>query len=225
MKRINSVIWGALLMAVGVIFALNAFEVTHINLLFDGWWTLFIIIPCAVGFITNANKTDNLIGLAIGVFLLLACRDVLAFDLVWKLLVAALIVYAGVKLILGSIFKRKFDTAFQDSCANEQRFKSCNALFSGQDLYFNGQVFEGAKLSAAFGGIKCDLRGAIIEKDCTIRVSVAFGGIDVLVPEGVRVQVSVTPVFGGVDNKVSQQNGVHTIYISGSCVFGGVDVK
>ena len=33
----------------GVIFGLNALEITDINIFFDGWWTLFIIVPCFIG--------------------------------------------------------------------------------------------------------------------------------------------------------------------------------
>lgn len=28
---------------------MNAFGITDIELFFDGWWTLFIIVPCLVG--------------------------------------------------------------------------------------------------------------------------------------------------------------------------------
>ncbi len=31
-------------------------------MLFDGWWTLFIIVPCAIGLITDRDKTGSIIG-------------------------------------------------------------------------------------------------------------------------------------------------------------------
>ncbi|MEE1115844.1 MAG: hypothetical protein UH851_03185, partial [Clostridia bacterium] len=37
-------------------FALNAFNITDIDVFFDGWWTLFIIIPCAIGLFTEREK-------------------------------------------------------------------------------------------------------------------------------------------------------------------------
>ena len=42
MKKVGSVLWGIVLIAAGVIWALNEFNVTNINVFFDGWWTLFI---------------------------------------------------------------------------------------------------------------------------------------------------------------------------------------
>ena len=47
MKKVSNILWGIIFVAAGVILALNAIGITHIDLFFDGWWTLFIIVPCA----------------------------------------------------------------------------------------------------------------------------------------------------------------------------------
>ena len=65
MKKISSVIWGIVLIAAGALFALNALNITNIDIFFDGWWTLFIIVPCAVGLFTEREKTGNIIGIKI----------------------------------------------------------------------------------------------------------------------------------------------------------------
>ena len=44
MKKTGKIIWGVAFIAAGIVFALNAFGITHIELFFDGWWTLFIIV-------------------------------------------------------------------------------------------------------------------------------------------------------------------------------------
>ena len=61
MKKLNNILWGIVLIAVGVIGALNAFNLTHIDIFFNGWWTLFIIVPCSIGLITDHDKVGNLI--------------------------------------------------------------------------------------------------------------------------------------------------------------------
>lgn len=76
-----------------------------------------------------------------------------------------------------------------------------------------------------FGGVKCDLRNAVIEHDCAIGASAIFGGIDILVPAGVNVKVSTTAIFGGTSNKTAPQPNGPTIYITGTCMFGGVEIK
>ena len=91
MKRINSIVWGIVLLAVSAVLILNAFEITSIEIFFDGWWTLFIIVPSLIGLFNGNDKTANIIGLLIGTFLLLACQNILDFDIVWKLIVPVII--------------------------------------------------------------------------------------------------------------------------------------
>ncbi|MBO5305533.1 MAG: hypothetical protein J6B12_02100, partial [Clostridia bacterium] len=98
MKKTSNIIWGIILIVVGALFALNAMDITDIDLFFDGWWTLFIIVPCAVGLFTEREKLGNVIDIAVGVFLLLCCQDILSFSLVWKLLVPVIIVVIGLKM-------------------------------------------------------------------------------------------------------------------------------
>ena len=85
--------------------------------------------------------------------------------------------------------------------------------------------FEGAEVSAVFGGVEYDLRKALITQDCGLKVSAIFGGVDILVPENVNVVVNCTSIFGGVDNQVPTMPGCPTLYVTGACMFGGVDVK
>ena len=225
MKKTSSILWGVILVAVGVIFALNAFGITNIDVFFDGWWTLFIIVPCAVGLFTEREKTGNLMGLAIGVFLLLCCWDILSFSMLWKLLVPAVIVIIGLKMVLAGLFGNKANAIFAKMKAAGKAPKAACAVFSGCDLCYDGEVFEGAELTAVFGGIECDLRNAVIEKDCAIQASAIFGGIDILVPSGVNVKVRSNSIFGGVSNKTAIYPDAPTIYVSGLSMFGGVEIK
>ena len=94
-------------------------------------------------------------------------------------------------------------------------------------MNFNGEVFEGVELNAVFGGVKCDLRGAIIEKDCVIEANAVFGGIDIYLPENVNVKINSSSVFGGISDKrgAAKIENAPTVYINGTCMFGGADVK
>ena len=107
MKRINSIRWGLALLAVSAVLILNAFEITSIEIFFDGWWTLFIIVPSLVGLFNGHDKTANIIGLLIGTFLLLACQNILDFDIIWKLIVPLIIAVIGIKMIFGGIDNKK----------------------------------------------------------------------------------------------------------------------
>lgn len=226
MKKASSILWGIVLVVAGVLFALNALNLTQIDVFFDGWWTLFIIVPCGIGLFTEREKTGNLIGVAIGVLLLLSCQEIISFGLLWKLLVPGIIVLVGIKMIFGGIVGNKANEMMQHMKASGNEPRVGCATFSGCNLNYENEVFDGAELTAIFGGVKCDLRNAIIEKDCAIQVCAIFGGIDILVPTGVNVKVNSNSIFGGVSNKTtSGKDHTVTLYVSGTCMFGGVDIK
>ena len=93
-------------------------------------------------------------------------------------------------------------------------------------MSFNGENFNGADLTAVFGGVECDLRGAIFDGDKTLRATAIFGGVDIIVPENVKVVINTTDIFGGAEDKRHlKSEGQYTLYITATAVFGGVDVK
>lgn len=227
MKKSTKIIWGIVLVAAGIIFALNALNVTNIDIFFDGWWTLFIIIPSVIGLFTDKNKTGSIICLAVGVLLLLGAQDVIAFDTVWRLALPIIVIGIGINLIFGGIIGGKISKRIKEIESDKTEKPSGFAIFSGHKMNYDAQIFEGAELNAIFGGVECDLRGALIERDCVINASAIFGGIDVFLPEGVNVKVSSNSIFGGVSDKKhknSDSNAV-TVYINATCMFGGVDIK
>jgi len=228
MKKLSSVIWGLILVAVGAILALNALGVTKINIFFKGWWTLFIIVPCAAGLLTGRNITGNLIGVIVGVLLLLSANNIISFSLIWKLVIPGIIIFIGLKMIWNSIYSgRKLDPIAQDMGQRSAGQKNGTATFSGLNLEYDGEVFDGAELNAVFGGIKCDLRKAIFEKDCIIHASAIFGGIEIYVPANINIKVISDSIFGGVSNKKpgTHIEGAVTLYVKATCVFGGVEIK
>lgn len=227
MKRLNTVLWGVLLVLAGVLLSLNALDFIDIRFFFDGWWTFIIIAPCVIGLITSENKTANLIGLTAGVILFLCCRGILSFSTVWKLIVPVIILFIGLKMIFGSLFKNKGAKIME-----QKQYRGINpvhsaGVFSSQSLNFNGYEFHSAELNAVFGSVKCDLRGSDIPEDCIINASAVFGGIDIFLPENVNVKVKSNSLFGGVSGKRKRSvsdEGV-TVYINASCMFGGVEIK
>lgn len=227
MKKFGNVLWGIVLIGIGLIIGGNALGITNINIFFDGWWTLFIIIPCFIGLFKDNEKTGNLIGLLIGIVLLLACQDLLEFDLIWKLAFPTILVIIGVSIIFKDAIGGKVNSEIKKLNENRNGENEYCATFSGQDVNFNGEKFTGADLTAVFGGLKCDLRNAIIESDVVINASSTFAGIDIYVPSNVEVKIKSNSIFGGVSNKTNTKpaENSHTIYINGTAVFGGVEVK
>ena len=225
MNNFKNVLWGIILVVLGVIIGTNSLGLTDINLLFDGWWTLFIIVPCFIGLFTNSEKTGNIIGILIGVALLLGINDIIDFDKIWTLLLPLVIVVLGLSLIFKDTFNSKVSKEIKKINKENNKDNDYFAAFLGQNIDLNNEDFKGADLTAIFGGLKLDLRKANIDKDVVINASSIFGGIDILIPKDVNVKVKSTSLFGGVTNKKANNDNQKTIYINALCMFGGVEIK
>ena len=224
-KDINGILWGLVFIVAGVIFALNALGVNDIEVFFDGWWTLFIIIPCAVGLFTKREKFGNFMGLCVGVLLLLSAQDVFDSAFIWKLLVPVIIIFIGLKMVLSGFFHRKRIKIISE--VDGKGAKNGTAVFSGLDMKPDGEHFYGGAMTAIFGGVDCDLRGAIIERDCVIDATAVFGGVEIYFPENVNVKVNSVSIFGGTDQKQhtnKDENSV-TVYINSTAIFGGNEIR
>lgn len=228
MKNLSNILWGIVLVAIGVILGLNALNITSLKIFFKGWWTLFIIVPCFIDLLTSKNKTGNLIGLIIGVLLLLSCQKIIEFKIVWKLTLPIIIIIVGLSCIFKNAIRSKVNQKIDEinKKNNNIEKKEYASTFSGQKLNFASDKFEGCSLSAVFGGLELDLRNSIIKEDVVINASSVFGGITIFTPENVNIKVVSNSIFGGVGNKkASSEKAKVTIYINAKCLFGGVDIK
>lgn len=227
MKHFEKVLLGILLICLGVILGLNAFEITNIDIFFDGWWTLFIIVPSFLGLLSDKDKSGHLIGLFIGIVLLLGCQDIIDFSLIWKLAIPFVLVVMGLSIIFKNIFQKQTDHQMKDIYQNSKNISEYNAIFGGKNIQLDNQHFQGATLNSIFGSIELDLRQAYIDKDVIIDATAIFGGIEIKVPEHIHVQLNATSIFGGVDNdhKNTHTQQEITLYINTNCIFGGIDIE
>lgn len=218
MKKISTVIVGIVFIIVGVIVGLNSFGITNINIFFDGWWTLFIIIPAINGLVTDEEKTGSIIWLIIGITLLLGCQDLISFDILWKLTLPVILVFIGLSIM--------FNNNGKNSSKNTDDNEYC-ACFSGQTIKFDGKDFKGAEVNAIFGGITIDLTNAKVKDGAVIDATAVFGGVTILIPEDLKVEIKSTSVFGGVSDKTKnkEKKDKITLHVNGCSIFGGVDIK
>lgn len=216
-------IWGLVLIVLGVIFGLNAMEITNIDIFFDGWWTLFIIVPCFIDLITEREKTGNLIGLLIGVALLLGCQDIVDFEIIGKLILPIILVIIGVSIIFKDSIGKEVKKEIDKLNKKEKNKNEYCSTFSSQTINIDDEL-KNCELTAVFGEIKLDLMDAKITEDIVINTTSIFGEIKINVPSNVKVKVKSTSIFGGVTNKNNEKEG-NVIYVNSFSLFGGVEIK
>ena len=223
MDKINRILWGLVFIVLGIIIALNVFNIIDFNIFFRGWWLVFIIVPCFIGLFDNTNesKVGNIVGLVIGVLLLLMCNNLIRFDIIIKLFIPAIFVIIGLYLILGSSINSKVKEKINST--NKDNLESIVATFSEKSEKPN--KFNGAKVDAIFGSVYLDLSESSIKNESVIVATGIFGSVNIKVPEDVQVIIKSTPIFGGVSNKSKGKNEKKIIYIEAYAVFGSVDIK
>ena len=224
MKDKGNLIWGILLIIVGVIIGLNSLGIADIDLFFDGWWTLFIIVPNVIDIIKRPSKVDNYIWVAVGIILLLCAQEILSFKVIGKLIFPVILVGIGLSILLKDRIGAKVKEKIKE--LNEDNLEEYYAIFSAQEIYPKGDEFKGASLNSIFGGIDLNLKEVQIQKDTLINVTTVFGGTDIIVPSNVNIKVQSTSIFGGVDNEMKRYTeNLPTIYVKAFCLFGGADIK
>lgn len=227
MRKLGNTLWGIVFIIIGVILTLNALDITDINLFFEGWWTLLIIIPSAIELIAKENKFWSAIWLLVGILLFLACRDILDFDIIWKLTIPVILILIGINLIFKDKIDQKIENKNKEIKEKGETLEEYCATFGEVKQEFSNQEFKGANLTAVFGSTDLDLRKAIINGDTIIKTCAVFGGIEIMAPENVNIKVKSTPIFGATSNKTNRKfdEKLPTIYVNNFCMFGGVLIK
>lgn len=250
-KSSTGFIIGLIFIVLGILYAGSALDIFEFSIFFDGWWTLFIIVPCFYGlFKKGEDKTGCIIGLIIGICFLINAQDINLHINFWPLLVAIVCILIGVKLLLPNKSGKKpkievtYDAQTKEKNVNiningkefdggyhkdGRGYVNASAVFSGKEIRLDNEVFDGGDLCALFGAVDLDLRNAVFTGDATLNVTAIFGGIDLYVPANVRVVTdSVTPLFGGVEVSHRTSGGINEVmpalHVTGSCVFGGVEI-
>ncbi len=101
-------------------------------------------------------------------------------------------------------------------------------ILSGADRKGVWKPARKNRLFTLMGGIDLDFTGAIFPPGVTdIEFLCLMGGVDIIVPEGINIEVKGLPVMGGVDKNVSDDHypGRPTLRIHGIVIMGGVDIK
>ena len=220
MNKTSNIIWGLVLIGLGVIIGLNALDITNIDLFFKGWWTLLIIIPSLIGLITESEKTWSLIGLLVGIILLLGVNDIISFELISKLILPLILIIVGVSLI----FKDVISSKVKEEIKKAKRSNNIYSSSFGSKKMIIEDKFIGCEVNAVFGEYILDLTEAEINDNCLIKTSAIFGEVKIKVPEKVRVQTISTSILGSTDNN-KKKGDKPVIYVQAFNLFGGTDIK
>ncbi|MFV0425196.1 MAG: permease prefix domain 1-containing protein [Bacilli bacterium] len=176
-NKLSKLLWGAFLIALALSGLFSLIFGRGFNMFFDGWWTMFLIIPGLIGIATKENKQWSYFLLVIGIILLIQSTSYLDFDWLWPVAIIISLLVIGFKMLLydKSIFNkdaRKYDNSIDIS-------DEIVAIFGGIEVLVPKDVNVVAKGQAIFGGV--DYKSSVPDAKYTLYVDYicAFGGIDI----------------------------------------------
>lgn len=222
-NKMANILPGVILILIGAGYLGNVFGIWNFSVFFDGWWTLFILIPFATNLLSYGPSLFNIMGLGLGTLLLFSAWDLISFSLMAKGVFPLILIMAGINML----FKNSRDNIDPSKFKSMGKLPNYFAMFGGSEPNYNNLEFFGCNSFAAFGGVDINLRNAIIKENVIITNFAIFGGVEILLPPGVKVVTSSVPIFGGVSNSYMSltDDNSPTVYIKSTSIFGGVDIK
>lgn len=221
MRRDNGkLFFGVVVLLLGVVILLGKLKIFN----FDFWSILWKLWPLVlVGFGVNKILSKNVVsGMIISVigllFLISTVFNFNIFSYFWP------IVLIGIGLSI--IFNNEEEDRSGYKTSMEDRLND-SAIFWGTDKKLESSKFAGGKIDVVFGGYELDLRDVKIAKNgAKLEVNAIFGGAEIVVPKDCRVITNGNGFFGSWESNLKSRDVKEPILeISGSVVFGGVEVK
>ena len=181
-------------------------------------------------------KTRTIIGILLivaGAWKLANLWGIIENDWLWRqpwtaYVTPALLLYVGATTIVDS-YRRDPDLWLQRPLPIGEDGKRicCSVHYGGDEYVYRGETFHGARLDAFCGGIRMDLREATITEDEEIDIHTFAGGIELLVPKNVNLQVKSHNFLGSISDNTNHQTipGAPSLHIVASNFFGGVNIK
>lgn len=113
--------------------------------------------------------------------------------------------------------------------SNHGGYNHFSSFLSGRTVQFVDEVFTGAVVTSVLGSIQLDLRNAVFKGNASVETTCILGGVDIYVPSNVKVVNNCSSILAGVDNDVvspiNSYGEYYTLFINGTCILGGIEVK
>lgn len=249
----NSGLWvGLIVFTIGFFLMLDRLDLVLFPHWLFSWPVLLIVIGIMIGIKKRFQSVGWLVLILVGSFFLL--DEVPGFEFLRHYSLPIGVMIIGFFLVFrASLFRNKntdtrdqryysttnptqaAQTAEAAAASYEQQQKGTGddvidltTVFGGIKKKIFSKAFKGGQVTTFFGGTELDFTQADIDGVVVIDMVQVFGGMKLLVPSNWEVKPELTAILGGIEDKRSAVNPSATtkkLVITGTCVFGGIDIK
>ena len=229
----NMITCGVLLFILGIIMAGNLgdyWNISIFNLLFrKGFWTFFIIAPCAVNIFQKGVHVAYITGIIISGIIWAGKMEFYNASHLKRMILPILLVIVGISYFTTFFDKSDEDETPEAPIEDAAGKADYTANFGTRVINYDNRLFNGGHMSSCFGEIRMDLSKAKFpEEPVNITCNATVGNIDIHTPENSRVILKKRAFLGGIhDYKKGTlaSDDAPTFYIDATTIFGGIDIR
>jgi len=240
-KRNGNFALGVLILVIGSLLLLKQLGVFIPYWIFS-WPMILIAIGIFSGYKNRFQNTGSVVLILIGGFFLLKDMMFLPYHM-GPLLFPIGLILLGLYIIVKKNRNKSFnlegwEKGFDKSTAegvgvlgqDSSSYIKVDAFLTGIKRKVMTKEFKGGEITTVFGGSDIDLMHADIQGQAVLKVSVAFGGLKLIVPPHWDVQIGVSNLAAGIDDKRYTQQGIvqnadKRLVLTGSVIFGGIEIS
>lgn len=203
----------------GGLLLLDSLSINGFDNLIGTWWPLFVIGAGILIFLNDAKSYMwALLVTGLGIGYLLDNFNIIDFN-PWQIFWPAVIIVVGLSIL--------FRHSGTQQRLTKEKSDDVSAILGGIDHINKSTDYKGGKVTAVLGGVKLDLRKAVIKDEATLDVFSLMGGVELFVPENVVVKSKAAVIMGGIENKAQTTSSKNSpsLYITGDIIMAGVEVK
>jgi hypothetical protein len=227
-RSVPGIIPALIVIGIGVVFLLNNLNIFFLH---DIWryWPVILIAAGLAKMVDSPLSNGKLMGgILVGVGALFLADTLGFLDLSWRNFWPLVLIGAGLVMLWSRLAPPP--AGVPETPSGHEGVLNEYAIFGGVERKVTTDDFRGGHVSAMFGGVEIDLRHAGMRGDsAVVDVNAMFGGVEFKIPPTWIAVPQIAAIFGGLSNKSVQTNadmpGAKRLFIKGSAIFGGVEVK
>jgi len=217
---------GIAVILLGLVFLLEQIGLSDIlggRSLIGFFWPI-LIIATGIVFLVKGGTTPGLVLTTLGVLFFVS--HIFGWS-IWSNWWPLILIVIGVAILVG----KTTENTLPNSISGTTSASSLNDFlaFWGAEKHITSKEFSGGRVTCLFGGEKIDLCDAGISKEGgKLEVFCAFGGVEIIVPTEMNVEVSGNGFLGAIENKSTASTEASArpkLLIVGNVAFGGIEVK
>ena len=205
-KRTN-IFLGLILIIIGMIALLGSLNIIKFNMFFNGWWTVFIIVPSIVNMLEEKVNLGNTFSLLLGILLLLVMNDIITIGNVFKFVLPGLLIMFGIYVLF--LTTKKDNNSF---------------LFSSKTLELDK---ENNDINTLFSTVHVNIKKNN-KKNIFLKVDELFSEVIIHLPKDVKVITDASKLFADViDCREYNNNDDYncTLHIKINSICGDIVLK